>query len=168
MGSSLQKLALLVAASSSTLAACGHEPTATSNAPFEARLDGQAFVATHTDFATFSHGTNLAITGGRQTDVGWRVVAFQLANWAGPGTYTLNTIDSTGGAIGFVYDTGPNDSLLAMWTTTTAVTGQAVVTEFDPANRNVKGTFRFEARDSTGGSMSITQGSFTGRYFIDP
>ena len=164
-------LAVLVAVGSCVFgAACVDVPTPPeSPLPFEARIDGQSFEASATDFATYNGGTSLLITGIRPTGTGtYRQVSFQLVSYHGAGTYTLSARDSGGGAFGYVVDSKDDFTMLGSWMTTAASPGQVVVTEFYPAVRTIKGTFRFVARSDSGQSLTVTEGRFKGSYFVDP
>ena len=160
---------VLVAAGSILGTACSGVPMPPeSELPFEARIDGESFVAAGTDFSTRHGGASLLITGIRPTGTGtYRQVSFQLERYHGPGTYILSAPD-TGGAFGFVSDHTDDFSPLGTWMTTAATPGQVVVTEFYPAVRNIRGRFRFVARSDSGQSLSVTEGRFNGTYFIDP
>lgn len=171
MRGSRRWLGVLVAAGSCILGtACVDVPTPPeSQLPFEAQIDGQEFVAAGTDFSTYNGGAGLLITGIRPTGAGtYRQVSVQmLKGWHGPGTYTLSALDTVG-AFGFVSDHTDDSSELGKWVTTAANPGQMVVTGFYPATQTIKGTFRFVARSDSGQSLSVTEGHFSGSYFIDP
>ena len=161
---------VLVAAGSYILGtACSGVPMPPeSDLPFEARIDGVAFEAAGIDFSTYKGGAGLLITGIRPTGSGtYRQVSVQLENWDGPGTYVLSAPD-TNGAFGYVSDHKDDFTTLGSWMTTAAAPGQVVVSEFYPAVRTIKGTFRFVARSDSGQSLSVTEGRFSGTYFIDP
>lgn len=174
MRGSRRGLGLLVAAGSCILgAACVDVPTPPeSQLPFEAKIDGQSFVAAGTDFAIFDSGASLIITGVRPTGPGtYRSVSVELLqSWEGPGTYTLSALPDSagGGAFGFVSDLTDDFTHLGRWITTAATPGQLVVTEFYPGSRIIKGTFRFVARSDSGQTLSVTEGRFSGSYFVDP
>ena len=142
-----------------------------SEVPFEARIDGEAFVAADFDFATYDGGASLIISGIRPTGAGtYRQVSVNLLHsWHGPGTYTLSALDSVG-AVGFISDHTDNFTSLGSWTTTAASSGKMVVTEFYPASRTIKGTFSFVARSDSGqpASLSVTAGRFAGTFYLDP
>ena len=160
-------LASLVAAGLVTVrAACSDGPTGSNDLPFQAQIDGQAFVATNTDFSVSNGGGRLLISGIRAVGTGQRQVSVQLDNWNGPGTYALGAPAS--GALGFVTDRDASDNLLGNWETTAAAPGQVVVTSFDATGHTIKGTFSFEVRSNTGQTLSVTQGRFMGSYFVDP
>ena len=161
---------VLVAAGSILGTACSGVPMPPeSELPFEARIDGEPFVAAGTDFSTYHGGASLLITGIRPTGTGtYRQVSFQLESYHGPGTYTLSAPDSGRGAFGYVVDQKDDFTMLGSWMTTAATPGQVIVTEFYPAVRTIKGTFRFVARSDSGQSLSVTEGRFNGNYFIDP
>ena len=161
---------MLVAAGSCIFgAACVDVPTPPeSQLPFEARINGESFEASATDFSTSKGGASLLITGIRPTGTGtYRQVSFQLESYDGPGTYVLSAPDS-GGAFGYVVDSKDDFTMLGRWMTTAATPGQVVVTEFYPAVRTIKGTFRFVARSDSGQTLSVTEGRFKGSYFVDP
>ena len=164
---------MLVATASCVLGtACVDTPTPPeTEVPFEARIDGETFVAVATDFSTYHSGTSLLITGIRQTGPDtYRQVSFQLENWHGPGTYVLTAPD-TNGAFGYVSDQKQDFTDLGHWMTTAATPGQAIVTEFYPAAQIIKGTFSFVARSDSGQpvqSLTVTAGRFAGTFYIDP
>ena len=169
-GSSRASSLFIAAGSWIVGSACVDTPTPPpSQLPFEARIDGQAFVAAATDFATNNGGAGLVITGIRPTGPGtYRQVSVQLLDsWHGPGTYTLGALDS-GGAVGWVSDHTDNFTSLGVWTTTASSSGQMVVSEFYPGSRTIKGTFSFVARNDSGQSLSVTAGRFAGTVFADP
>ena len=171
MRGSSRGLGVLVAAGSCILGiACVDVPTPPeSQLPFEARIDGQVFVASANDFSLYNGGAGLLITGIRPTDSAtYRQVSVQmLKGWHGPGTYTLGAPDTVG-AFGFVHDHTDDAANLGSWMTTAATPGQLVVTEFYPGSRIIKGTFRFVARSDSGQTLSVTEGRFSGSYFVDP
>lgn len=170
MRGSGRALGVLITAGSCILGtACVDVPAPPgSELPFEARIDGQPFVAAEIDFSTYNAGASLHIAGIRPTGAGtYRQVSVQLDNWHGAGTYTLGAPDS-GGAWGFVSDHTDDFSHLGTWMTTAATTGQMVVTEFYPGSRTIKGTFSFVARSDSGQSLSVTAGRFAGSVYVDP
>lgn len=170
MRGSGRALGVLLAGSYVLGTACVDVPTPPeSPLPFEARIDGQSFVAAAIDFSIYNGGAGLLITGVRPTGAGtYRQVSVQmLKGWHGPGTYTLSALDTVG-AFGFVSDQTDDFLELGRWVTTATSPGQLVVTEFYPGSRTIKGTFRFVARSDSGQSLSVTEGRFTGSYFVDP
>jgi hypothetical protein len=166
-------LGVVIAAGSCILGtACVDTPTPPeSEVPFEARIDGQAFVAAAIDFSTYNGGTSLLITGVRPTGPEtYRQVSFQLENWHGPATYVLSAPD-TNGAFGYVVDQKQDFTKLGSWMTTAATPGQVIVTEFYAATQTIKGTFSFVARSDSGQpvqSLSVTAGRFAGTFYVDP
>jgi len=148
--------------------ACHDSPSAPAETkPFQARVNSQLFVADITDFSTSHAGSSLLISGVRTSvSGGGRQVSVQVNNWAGPGTYPL--AEPASGAFGFIIDFDASPQVSGSWLTTSQATGTLTVMSFDQTARQVRGTFSFEARDSTGNVQTVTQGSFTGNYLIDP
>jgi len=145
------------------LTACTGLPTESGPTPFAARLDGQNFVASQTDFSLYGGGTHLLISGIRVGVAGGtRQVSVQLGGWHEPGTYSLG--DPSAGNLGFIADAQPAGN----WETATTEIGQVVITVFDTAAKRVAGTFSFRARDANRNIITVSEGSFDDRFLVDP
>jgi len=164
---STNRLLLTITSCTLVFAACHDTPSQpTDTPPFQARINSQPFVADITDFSISNAGSRLVITGVRTTPGGGgRQVSVQLENWNGPGTYQLG--DPAGGALGFILDRDATQ-MVGSWLTTSQATGQLTVSSVDQTGRRVVGTFSFEARDSLGNALTVSEGSFAGHYFVDP
>jgi hypothetical protein len=81
----------------------------------------------------------------------------------GPGTYLLNqntTVFPTQSA-SYAYYLKRNINLEDEWITSSAATGQVVVTKFDIPNRVISGTFQFTAAARYGSApINVTEGRF--------
>ena len=150
-----------------TLTACAGVPTESGRTPFAARLDGQDFLASQTDFSLYGAGSHLLISGVRAGVAGSsRQVSVQLGGWHGAGTYSLG--DPSGGNLGFVADEGTGAQPTGHWETSTTETGQVVITVFDAKAKRVAGTFSFRARGNNGNVITVSEGGFDDRFFVDP
>ena len=161
------RLAAQVLWTVAALTACADVPTESGGTPFAARLDGQYFVASQTDFSLYGGGSHLLISGVRAGVAGSsRQVSVQLGDWHGPGTYSLG--GPSGGNLGFVADQGTGAQPAGNWETSTTETGQVIITAFDTKAKRVAGTFSFRARDATGNVITVSEGGFDDRFFVDP
>ena len=160
-------LVLVVTCCTVVLAACHDTPSEPADTPFQARINSQPFVATFTDFSISNAGNRLLISGVRTAaGGGGRQVSVQLESWHGPGSYALG--DPSGGALGFILDLDTAHVSAGTWATTSQATGLVTVTSLDQAGRQIRGTFYFQAQDSTGGLLTVSDGTFSGHYFVDP
>lgn len=116
----------------------------------QARVDGAGWEATNATANRVSAGgiSQVTVTGATLQAEG---VSFSITD-TGTGTYTLDdTIDPERDALSGSYTK-------AVGQTYVATSGTIEIDRFD--DEAVEGTFRFEARNSTGETVAVTDGTF--------
>lgn len=86
-----------------------------------------------------------------------------LKGVTGPGTYQLNQTTNAypNQSASYAYYVKRNLNIEDEWITSTAATGEVVITRFDTASRILAGTFRFTANAKYGSApLTVTEGRF--------
>ena len=117
-----------------------------------ASVDGQGFDASLAVVATNAGGT-LSVTG---SDNGGRQIMLAMKNVSASGTYALDSFVGGPNASFARYTASPNPT--DTYTTLAASAGTVEIKSL--SSSRVEGTFSFEARNSGGQTIRITDGTF--------
>jgi hypothetical protein len=158
------KWLLKVVPAATLLVACGSSPTQPAfPLSMTATVNGEVWNAIHPHVAYHEIFQQLSITG-NQPDGSGGFRNIYLWVWdadPAPGAYPLGAAETGGDHATCTVSAGGTDT---QYSTAGPSAGTLVITELDPDENIIRGTFSFTARTVEGNEVSVTAGSFDGTY----